>query len=129
MKASARGSAPTSSTATAQPYSRMRSAVRSSSAGRAAMPRSVISNTTGRWRGAATAMSSRSCSGAPSSTSGSTLTKTVRGASRPEATAERSACSRQAVSSSASTPSVRAAANSAAGSSNALPTGPRASDS
>ena len=53
MKASDSDSAPTSSSATPQPSSRIRSTVRSSSAGRRASARSVISTTT------------RSCPAAP----------------------------------------------------------------
>ncbi len=80
-------SAPTSSRARPQPISRIRCTVCSSSAGRAAMARSVISTTTRSWLGADSAMASRSASGALSSTSGSTLTKTVSGASSPCSTA------------------------------------------
>src|SRR3712207_2044542 len=68
MNASDIASAPTSSTATPQPTERTRSTVRSSSAGRVASARSVISRTTRSPPGAARAMSSRSSSGARSST-------------------------------------------------------------
>ena len=66
--------------------------------------------------------------GAVSSTSGSTLTNTVSGASRPCSTAPRKAAARQTSSSSASRPASRAAANSASGRASG-PSGPRASAS
>ena len=128
MNASEAVSAPTSSSATPQPRSRTRWTVRSSSAGRSASARSVISTTTRSRAGALSAIASRSSSGAESSTSGSTLTKRPSGATRWCSTAPRKAAARQASSSSASSPASRAAPKSANGLCRG-PSGPRASAS